>query len=69
MGGGCHVAFMHIEYCLHSFYMSRELLLSYGRVLVFSFVVENSNGQILEERKRKDVSSPCNSFSVGEIVP
>lgn len=68
MDGGCHVAFMHIEYCLHSFYMSRELLLSYGRVLV-SFVVENSNGQILEERKRKDVSPPCNSFSVGEIVP
>lgn len=68
MDGGCHVAFMHIEYCLHSFYMSRELLLSYGRVLV-SFVVKNSSGQILEERKRKDVSSPCNSFSVGEIVP
>jgi len=62
------VAFMHIEYCLHSFYMSRELLLSYGRVLV-SFVVKNSSGQILEERKRKDVSPPCNSFSVGEIVP
>lgn len=68
MDGGCHVAFMHIEYCLHSFYMSRELLLSYGRVLV-SFVVKNSSGQILEERKRKDVSPPCNSFSVGEIVP
>jgi hypothetical protein len=48
--------------------MSRELLLSYGRVLV-SFVVKNSSGQILEERKRKDVSPPCNSFSVGEIVP
>lgn len=68
MDGGCHVAFMHIEYCLHSFYMSRELLLSYGRVLV-SFVVKKSSGQILEERKRKDVSPPCNSFSVGEIVP
>jgi hypothetical protein len=48
--------------------MSRELLLSYGRVLV-SFVVKKSSGQILEERKRKDVSPPCNSFSVGEIVP
>lgn len=68
MGGGCHVTFMHIEYCLHSFYMSRELLLSYGRVFV-SFVVKNSSGQILEERKGKDVSPPCNSFSVGEIVP